>query len=90
MSAPGQVGGGWGRAGTPMALLLYGASLEACPREVCPHSWAVAQELDIFLGCHGMLLIPLGHSLSLFSSSRGPLRLKPFKFNYPQGFFSHR
>ncbi|KFW75887.1 THO complex subunit 5 [Manacus vitellinus] len=21
---------------------------------------------------------------------RGPLRLKPFKFNYPQGFFSHR
>jgi len=28
-------------------------------------------------------------SLSLFSS-RGPMRLKPFKFNYPQGFFSHR
>ncbi|NWJ03063.1 THOC5 protein, partial [Crypturellus undulatus] len=21
---------------------------------------------------------------------RGPTRLKPFKFNYPQGFFSHR
>ncbi|NXY85703.1 THOC5 protein, partial [Alcedo cyanopectus] len=21
---------------------------------------------------------------------KGPMRLKPFKFNYPQGFFSHR
>uniref|UniRef100_A0A8B9SPT0 THO complex subunit 5-like protein n=1 Tax=Anas platyrhynchos TaxID=8839 RepID=A0A8B9SPT0_ANAPL len=29
-------------------------------------------------------------NLSFFSSGRGPMRLKPFKFNFPQGFFSHR
>lgn len=79
----------WELAGTLVALLFPGASLEVCPVGICPHSWAVSQELGLLCGCCGMFLIPVGHSLSL-SSSRGPLRLKPFKFNYPQGFFSHR
>lgn len=77
-------------AETLVALLIPGASLEACPERICPHSWAVPRDLGLFCGCHGLFLIPVGHSLSLFSSSRGPLRLKPFKFNYPQGFFSYR
>lgn len=57
MSAPGQVGAGWGLRvlpGTLVALLFLGA----CPRGIGLHSWAVALELGLFWGCHGMFLIP--------------------------------
>lgn len=53
MSAPGQVGAGWGLrvlAGALVALLCHGASLEACPRGICPHSWNWAFSVGA-MGC---------------------------------------